>query len=111
MKNISRWQFLPWWPWRIVAIVAEADEVPDKLPYRGAVIVGSPSYLKWLVFDCPCRKGHRIMVTLDRHHKPYWRLSNNFLMSLWPSVDAKFSGRRCHYIIRNGATHWVHDKE
>jgi hypothetical protein len=102
---------LPWWPWRIVATVAVADEVPDKLPYRGAVLVGSPTYHKWLVFDCPCRSGHRIMVTLDSHHSPHWRISKDMRLSLWPSVDATFARKRCHYIIRNGMTIWVHDKE
>ncbi len=109
MSAVPWWQFIPWLPWRVVATVEAADEVPEHLPRRGAVLVGSPTYQKWVVFDCPCRGGHRIMVTLDRSHWPHWRLTEKPLLSLWPSVDAMYGGQRCHYIIRNGATHWVRD--
>ena len=42
--------------------VAEGDEVPDLIPVRRAFLVGAPSNWKWLVFDCPCGAGHRIVL-------------------------------------------------
>lgn len=102
-------EWLPWRRWRLVGTVDAADEVPLNLPPKGAVLVGSTSHPKWLAFDCPCNEGHRIMLTLERQHKPHWRLAANARLTLVPSVDALQKHKRCHYIIRDGKTHWVHD--
>lgn len=104
-------EWLPWRAWRLVAVVEAADEIPDKLPPKGAVLVGSVRHPKWLAFDCPCRENHRIMVTLERLHKPHWKLMPGERLTLSPSVDAFRNGRRCHYVIRNGRTLWVRDEE
>ncbi len=65
LAKISWWQWLPlvgWLSgWRIVVVVESADEVPQRLPYNGAALVGSTDRPKWIVFDCPCQTGHRIM--------------------------------------------------
>lgn len=108
MSKIPWWQWLPFPWWRIVTSVDAADEIPPKLPHNGAVLVGSHRQPKWLAFDCPCRRGHRVMVTLDAAHRPHWAVTGGFFLSLWPSVDDYTAGRRCHYIIRNGSTLWVH---
>ena len=44
--------------------VDEADEVPAELPRNNAVLVGTVK-TKWIVFDCPCQTGHRIMLNVD----------------------------------------------
>ena len=31
----------PWRTWRIVGYVAAGDEIPEELPYRGVVLVGT----------------------------------------------------------------------
>ena len=43
-KLIAWWQSLPlpWRAWRIVGQVGAGDEVPDRLPDRGVVLVGMP---------------------------------------------------------------------
>lgn len=111
MMKFSWWQSLPWLPWRVVAVVEAADEIPETLPRNGAVLVGSDADPKWLALDCPCRQGHRIMVSLDRQTKPHWRITGSSRLTLWPSVDAHTERRRCHYIIRDGRTVWVHDRK
>jgi len=111
MSKISWWQWLPIPWWRIVATVDAADEVPLHIPRKGAVLVGSRKKPKWLAFDCPCRSGHRIMVTLDVTHTPHWKITGASSLSLWPSIDYQTRSRRCHYIVRNGRTLWVHDHE
>lgn len=108
MSKIPWWQWLPIPRWRIVASVDAADEIPARLPRKGAVLVGSRRQPKWLAFDCPCQRAHRVMVTLDTAHRPYWTVTGGFFLNLWPSVDDRTAGRRCHYIIRNGRTHWAH---
>jgi hypothetical protein len=105
--KLSWTQWWPFRPWRLVATVDAADEVPDKLPPRGMVLVGSKTYPKWLAFDCPCKQNHRILIPLDKAKKPHWRVSGTSRVSLTPSVDA-FRGRvRCHYVINEGGTKWV----
>jgi uncharacterized protein DUF6527 len=107
----------PWWErfwqptptWQIVATVEAADEIPDRLPEMGIVVVGSREHPKWLVFDCPCNTGHRIMVTLDPANRPHWRITNRNKLSIYPSIDYRGSRMRCHYLIHRGRTVWVRD--
>lgn len=109
VSSIRWWQWWPLWRWRIVARADAADEVPKKLPRNAAVFVGTDSHPKWLVFDCPCRSGHRIMLSLDANRTPCWKIKRFDLLSVHPSVDYTRSDRRCHYIIRDGRIHWTRD--
>lgn len=105
--RIPFWQWIPGRAWRIVATVEAADEVPERLPANGAVMVGSTDHPKWLIFDCPCKTGHRIMVTLDPSHRPHWVIRKGKKLSLSPSVDYRTKERRCHYYLTNGKITWV----
>lgn len=109
--KFSWWEWLPIWPWRVVATVEAADEVPEKIPRNGVVFVGTRKHPKWLVFDCPCRNRHRIMVSLEVAHSPHWRLTGGKKLTLWPSVDYRTPTLQCHYFIKQGKVIWVHDKE
>jgi hypothetical protein len=81
--------------------------VPDRLRPREFVVVGSSEFPKWAVFDCPCGRGHRLMLSLQRSHRPHWRLElDPHGPSLWPSVDSR-TGYRCHFWVREGHVHWV----
>lgn len=108
MKN-SWFDWLPWRRWKVVQQVEAADEVPERLGPRTAVFVGTREHPKWLAFDCPCGRGHRILIPLERSKKPHWRLAEGDRMTLSPSVDAVWRGRRCHYVIRSGKTIWIND--
>ena len=112
LSTIRWWHWLPipWW-WRLVATVEAADEIPERLPKRGAVLVGSRERPKWLAFDCPCRRGHRVMLSLDSARKPRWDIRGRFLLTVSPSVNDRTLGTRCHYFIRNGRTAWARDSE
>ena len=101
------WQWLPIFGWRIVGVVEAADEIPDRLPRNGAVLVGLPHLPKWVAFDCPCRWGHRIMLNTDRQRQPVWTTTTAKKLTLAPSVDYQGRDRRCHYVIRNGRAKWV----
>ncbi len=102
-----------WWrrgqagPWRIVAEVVEADQIPDFIPTHGAIRVGSARSAKWLVFDCPCGKGHRVMLNLDNRRRPAWQVLEASPLSVWPSVDADAGQQRCHYVIGRGRIFWA----
>jgi len=98
--------------WRLVAVVEAADEIPPKIPKRGAVLVGSMQQPKWLAFDCPCDLGHRIMVNLDPAISPFWKLLDVERLTVLPSFNysnPKHKGR-CHFIIDDGRIIWVRGK-
>lgn len=111
MSDIGWRKWLPAGSWRVVGQVDAADEVPDDIPRNGAVLVGSVEHPKWLALDCPCRSGHRIMVSLDSGHWPHWTLVGaSTTLTLWPSIDYHGPSRRCHYFIRRGRVHWVRER-
>ena len=114
----------PWWPdrlkpsrwlprrlparrWRIVAHVEEADLIPSRLPLRGAALAGPHGAPKWLALDCPCGTGHRLLVNLDSHRRPAWRLVGTRPLTIQPSLDIIRDGARCHFTITRGAVHWA----
>jgi Family of unknown function (DUF6527) len=109
--KIPFWEWIPGRAWRIVSTVEAADEIPKRLPSTGAVIVGSLKSPKWLAFDCPCKTGHRIMVTLDPAHRPHWVIKDIKKLSISPSVDYRTPEKRCHYYVNNGKIQWVHDRK
>ena len=101
--------FLPTRRWRIEHTAAEVDEVPPEIPRRRAYLVTTATRKKWLVFDCPCRTGHRLMINLDQTRQPYWHivLSRSKLITLSPSIDFRDEHRRCHYVVRRGRIMWA----
>jgi hypothetical protein len=110
---MARLSFRRWWhklrpgPWRVVLVVPEADRVPDDIPSNGAVLIRSSGSLKWLAFDCPCGRGHRVMLNLDSSRWPCWQVEAEAPLTLWPSVDVVVNSRRCHYVIFRGRIEWV----
>jgi Family of unknown function (DUF6527) len=96
-----------WRRWKNSITVASVDDVPDRIPKRHAVLVGSSAFAKWLVFDCPCGRGHRVMLNLDTSHYPHWLISSKTPMTLVPSVDEVSKFGHCHYIVRDGRIRWV----
>lgn len=95
---------------RCVSVVESADDIPSTMERNAAVLVGSSQYPKWIAFDCPCGKGHRIMLNLDRSRYPFWSAhQDRDRLSISPSVDYEDECRRCHYFIRNGKVIWVGD--
>jgi len=105
--KIRWWKWLPFQPWRTIGLAESADEVPDRLPRNGVALVGSPDRIKWIIFDCPCRRGHRIMLNADIGRAPHWQLNGDWRLSITPSIDYDSSEMRCHYFIRNGRIIWA----
>ena len=103
------WQSLPlpWRKWRIVGKVSAGDEVPEHLPHRGVILVGPSESATWVVFDCPCRAGHRLLVNLDNTRHPSWRIESHKPLSIHPSIDDITPERRCHFIVRAGKIIWA----
>lgn len=111
VMRISWWKWLPFQRWRIIGMVESADEVPDRLPRNGVALVGDPGRTKWIVFDCPCRTGHRIVLNADPSRHPHWALNKVVRLTISPSIDYQGGRRRCHYFIRDGRTAWAKDSD
>jgi hypothetical protein len=112
LGRIRWWQWLPWPQrrWRVVTGVDAGDEVPERLPPRGVVLVGDVARPTWIAFDCPCGRGHRLMVNLDPARRPRWRIESLRPLSIRPSIDDITSDRRCHFFIRSGKIAWAHNE-
>lgn len=110
LGKISWWQWLPFFSWRVVSVVEAADEIPQRLPRNGAVLVGPQQSPKWMAFDCPCRSGHRVMISLDSNHQPHWIVTEERKLTLMPSINYLGTRRQCHYFIRSGRVLWVNEK-
>lgn len=113
MKPIRWWQWLPlpWRRWRVVGRVEAGDEVPDSLPPKGAVLVGLTAQPTWVAFDCPCSDSHRLMVNLDSHRRPFWRIDSVRPLTIRPSIDDVTANRRCHFFIRGGKIIWARNEQ
>ena len=101
----------PWRKWRVVDYVSAADEVPDAIPYRGVILVGTHQHPTWAALDCPCRTGHRLLVNLDNRRCPYWKISSTQRLSIWPSIDSIAHGQRCHFELSGGTIRWAQNTQ
>lgn len=88
-----------------VMVVSSHGEVPNVLPRRRVVLVGSPP--KWAVMACPCGHAHRIDLNLAHGDRARWKIDDRKQPSISPSVDVKDPGRRCHFWLRDGRIQWV----
>lgn len=104
------WLPLPWRRWRVVGRVDAGDEVPDRLPPKGVVLVGTSERPTWVAFDCPCRRGHRLMVNLNKARQPAWHVESLRPLSIRPSIDNITQQQRCHFFIRGGKIVWARDE-
>jgi hypothetical protein len=105
------WHWLPFQRWRLVGTAVAADEVPDRLPRNGVALVGDLGKPKWIIFDCPCRTGHRIMLNADSTRRPRWGLHQTERVTISPSIDYCGNNRRCHYFVRDGRIVWAEDSD
>ncbi|MGE5282000.1 MAG: DUF6527 family protein [Chloroflexota bacterium] len=89
----------------------ELPDLPVNLDRHSLAVCGPDSALKWAAFECPCGRGHRIVVSLQSTHHPRWRLSAvDAGPSLWPSIDSHGESR-CHFWLEDGRVCWVKDHE
>ncbi len=85
--------------------VATRAEVPNPLPRRRVVVVGTPA--KWAVMPCPCGRGHVLDINLGHTRLPRWRIDGDHYPSMHPSIDVKAPAGRCHFSIRRSRVTWM----
>jgi hypothetical protein len=75
-------------------------------------VVGSKP--KWVIFACPCRRGHRLSIPLMKSVSPHWRLTKHGkTISLWPSVYVAGNPCGSHFwLLKNRVewARWAHEK-
>ena len=108
-KLLSLWRSLAllWRPWGIAGYVRAADEVPEALPPKGVILVGDEANPTWAVLECPCRRGHRLMVNLDRSRRPVWTIDPIKPLTIRPSIDDITPERQCHFVVHRGRIRWA----
>jgi hypothetical protein len=85
--------------------VTRRSDLPRALGRFRVYAVGHPA--KWVVFACPCGRGHEIALNLANSSHPRWSLhTTTHGPTVSPSVDATWHGFRCHYWIRDGRVRW-----
>lgn len=109
IQQLWRWlrsQFGGRWI-RHVTVVDAADEVPERLPPGVVVVVGTSRRPKWIVFECPCARGHRVWLNSQPSHSPHWMAGGaGRQLTIWPSVwvGAPWG---CHFWVRRGRVIWT----
>lgn len=103
-----RWRdWLPRRRYRLLGAVDAADEMPERLPRRGVVVVQAEGPPTWVAFDCPCDRRHRLLMPLGVGPGNRWRLTGSAHPTLRPSVDSFDAGERCHFFLTQGRIHWA----
>jgi hypothetical protein len=106
LRGLPGSRHLPW-PYVLVGFTDAADEIPDRIAARTAVVVQSGDRRTWIAFDCPRHRGERIMLNLSTSRRPCWRINEEPKLTLYPSIDAFHSEDRCHFWIKRGRLRWV----
>jgi hypothetical protein len=91
-----------------VKTYGERDDLPD-IPKAGEMaLAGTLDKPKWALLDCPCGRGHTILLPLQPAANPRWSLSvgKSGRPTLSPSVD-RVAERRCHFWLQDGRVRWV----
>lgn len=94
---------------RRVERLPKRSALPQPLDRGTVYVVGEPE--QWLVFLCPCRRGHDIALSVGDGGP--WRLTSKRWRppSVRPSVNAEASGRRCHFWVVDGRIRWCADSD
>jgi hypothetical protein len=84
-----------------IKFVGSLPEVPAEVG-NDIYIIESFNTAKWVVFNCPCSRGHKLTVNLMKSSYPRWtlRLSGN-KVSLSPSVVVTDHPCRSHFWLKS----------
>lgn len=80
------------------------DSLPDVPAQVGndIYVVGSCDAAKWVVFVCPCLKGHKLTVNLMKSSHPRWTLKvSGKRVSLNPSIAVADHPCKSHFWLES----------
>ncbi len=88
-----------------VSFVNSMSDVPDRVEKTIYVVGATP---KWVIFDCPCNKNHRLKVPLMKSVSPHWRLTRHGkTVSLSPSLSVADGPCDSHFWLRQNRVEWA----
>lgn len=93
-----------------VLFYPEHSDLPVVPRASELAIAGTQEHPKWALLDCPCGRGHTILLPLSPSAGVHWRVvvDANGCPSISPSIDRDGDdGVRCHFWIRNGKANWA----
>jgi hypothetical protein len=87
----------------------EHSDLPEVPRANELAIAGTPDFPKWALLDCPCGKGHTILMPLSSTANPRWGVTTRGdRPTIYPSIDRNRDACvRCHFWIRDGAVVWA----
>jgi len=88
--------------------ILQGDALPEKLPWRGLLLLRDGGE-DWCVgLRCPCGCGQRIELPLIQEANPRWKLRIELdgTPTLVPSIWLQ-DGCRSHFFVRGGKVEWV----
>lgn len=89
-----------------VKVVERVSDIPAKTGSSIFVVERNGQH-QWAVFDCPCRRGHRLTVSLRKDDYPHWTArQRGARVSLQPSLWLT-DACRSHFWIRDNKVTWV----
>ena len=106
LRRLPGSRFIPW-RYIVVGAVDAADEVPDVLAPRTAIVVKATDRATWVAFNCPRHSHEKILLNLSNRRRPFWTIEAEHMLTLRPSIDAHHGGTRCHFWISRGRIKWA----
>ena len=91
------------------AVIKAATPPPINAVERGIVFsVARGDSLMWAMLVCPCGCQEVITLSLQKAHRPHWRLGVDAkgLPSIWPSIW-RTQGCRSHFWLDRGRVFWA----
>jgi hypothetical protein len=90
--------------------VSQMSGIPPEIGHD-IYIVEKQRRRVWAVFNCPCERGHRLVVNLSRTRLPFWEVSvRKGRASFWPSLWMR-GLCKSHFWIRGNRVYWVTEKD
>lgn len=88
-------------------VVSSMSDVPDETG-KNIYVVGSLPNAKWVVFNCPCERGHQLRVPLMQTASPRWKLRmTRSKVTLFPSVSVDNDPCTSHFWLNDSRVEWA----
>lgn len=95
-------------PVRRIERLSKRSAVPRHQRRDTLYLVGNPE--QWLIFQCPCQRGHDIALTVGSNGS--WTLRGHRRKpTIHPSVNSLADDRRCHFWLTAGRVRWCADSD
>ena len=91
-------------------IFLEGPTQNDAIEGDAMYVIAQRDKSRWVLFQCPCKCGAVITLSLQRVHNPHWSVTHteSGRCTLYPSVW-RDQGCLSHFVVRDGRVFWARD--